>query len=478
MPFACGRSKGKGLTNTTQFKARGAFTLKAFLYVMGAAALWALTADAQADDANLAGPVTFAEVAPILYENCAECHRPGDIAPMSLLSYDEVRPWAKSVKTEVAARRMPPWHADEGIGHFSNASNLSDAEIATVVKWVDAGAPLGDPSRVPAPPLHDAEWKAGPPDQVLTMPVEYEVAANSGDTYRCFVMDAMEEEVWLRGSEVRPSNRTINHHVVLFLDGGGRSSVRYDEATPEPGYSCYGSSGFFPTDILGVWAPGMEPELLPEGIARPLPKGSRIVMQVHYHSSDQAERDRSSVGLFFAKGPVKQRMRLGIAMDWNIDIPAGQTDYVSKGTWTMPQDAHVYGIFPHMHLIGKSSEVTAAYPQGKTEPLLRVSRYDFDWQRVYYPTEPLRFPAGTEVTIASQYDNSADNPNNPNSPPAQVTFGFASTDEMNVAFVYFTYDNEDLTKLPESERAKGSAILAAPPPPTVRLTDATVVPAG
>lgn len=454
--------------------------MKAFLFsTMSALALTMLGAGgAAADDANVAGPPTFADVAPILYQNCAECHRPGDIGPMSLMSYDDVRPWAKSVKTEVAAKRMPPWHADDGIGHFSNASNLSEAEIATVVNWVDAGAPLGDPSRVPESPTFDGNWKAGDPDLVLTMPVEYEIPANSGDTYRCFVMDPMEEEAWLSGTEFSPGNRTINHHVVLFLDGGGKASVRYDEATPEPGYSCYGSAGFYPTDILGVWAPGMEPDLLPDGIARALPKGSRLVVQVHYHSSDQMERDRSSVGLYFAKGPVKQRMRLGIAMDWNIDIAPGQTDYVSKGMWTMPQDAHVHGIFPHMHLIGKSSEVTASYPQGTVESLLRVSRYDFDWQRVYYPTEPIPFPAGTQVTIASQYDNSEANPNNPSSPPAPVKFGFASTDEMNVAFVYFTFDNEDLTQMPESERARGSAIMAAPPPPTVRLTDANALPAG
>lgn len=447
-------------------------------FVLAALTALLIPAAAHADDnapaPHASAPPTFAEVAPILYENCAECHRPGDIAPMPLLSYEDVRPWAKSVKTEVAARRMPPWHADDGIGSFSNASNLSEDEIAMLTRWVDAGAPLGDPSRVPAPPAFDAEWKAGTPDQVLTMPVEYEIPANSGDTYRCFVMDAMEQETWLRGSEVKPGNRTINHHVVLFLDGGGTASTRYDSATPEPGYPCYGSSGFYPTDILGVWAPGMQPELLPDGIARPLPKGSRIVVQVHYHSSEQAERDRSSVGLYFAKGPVKQRMRLGIAMDWGIDIPAGQKEYVSKGSWRMPKNGHVYGIFPHMHLIGKASEVTAAYPQSHAQALLRVSRYDFDWQRVYYPTQPLPFPAGTELTITSQYDNSADNPNNPNTPPAPVRFGFASTDEMNVAFVYFTYDDEDLTLLPESERAKGSAIMAAPPPPNVKLSESVI----
>ncbi len=433
-----------------------------------------VTDSASADDNAASAAPTFATVAPILFDNCAECHRPGDIAPMPLLTYEQVRPWAKSIRTEVAARRMPPWHADDEVGQFSNASNLSEEEIAALVKWVDAGAPLGDPATVPDSPAFDTAWKSGEPDLVLTMPVAFEMPADSEDIYRCFVMEPMEDEVWLKGSEFRPGNRSINHHVVMFLDGSGRLAPRLDAQTPEPGYPCFGSSGFNPTDILGLWAPGMQPDMLPEGIARPLPKGSRIVIQTHYHSSGTAESDQSSVGLYFAEGPVKKRMRLGVALDWGINIEAGDPDYVSVGEWTLPRDAQVYGIFPHMHLIGKSSRVSATPPAGESRSLLSVSRYDFDWQRVYQLREPIPFPGGTSFSVTSKYDNSADNPNNPNSPPEPITFGFASDDEMNVAFVYYTYDDEDLTQMPEASRARGGAILGNPPPPTIRLNELSV----
>ncbi len=424
---------------------------------------------ARADDNAASAAPTFATVAPILFNHCAECHRPDDIAPMPLLTYEQVRPWAKSIRTEVAARRMPPWHADEGVGSFRNATHLSDEEIEAIVRWVDSGTPLGDPEAVPEVPAFDTAWKSGEPDLVLTMPEPFEMPAESEDVYRCSVMDPMEEEVWLKGSEFRPGNRSINHHVVLFLDGSGRLSPRLDAQTPEPGYPCFGAPGFPPTDILGLWAPGMEPDMLPDGIGRALPKGSRIVIQTHYHSSGMAETDQSSVGLYFAEGPVRKRMRVGVASGWDIDIAPGDTAYVSTGAWALPQDAEIYGLFPHMHLIGKSSEIAANLPSGESRPLLSVSRYDFDWQRVYQLSEPIAFPKGTEFNITSRYDNSADNPNNPNSPPERITFGFASDDEMNVGFVYYTYDGEDLTLLPEEQRARGTAILGNPPPPTVRV---------
>lgn len=432
-----------------------------------AGALVLLPLKSRADD----GAPTYATVAPILYANCAECHRPGDIAPMSLTSYEDVRPWAKAIRSEVAARRMPPWHADDHIGVFSNDSGLSEEEIAMIVRWVDAGAPLGDPSAVPAPPVFDTAWKSGEPDMVLTMPVAFEMPAEGDDIYRCFVMDPIEEDVWLKGTEFRPGNRSINHHVVLFLDGTGRMAPRLDARTPEPGYPCFGSSGFPPTDVLGLWAPGMQPDMLPEGIGRPLPKGSRLVIQTHYHSSGVAESDQSSVGLYFARGPIQKRMRIGVPMDWDINIQPGERDYVSTGTWTLPTAARIYGIFPHMHLIGKASQVNAIKPGGERVPLLSVSRYDFDWQRVYQLADPIDFPGGTTFEIVSRYDNSAENPNNPNSPPEPVTFGFASDDEMNVAFVYLTYDQEDLSHVPLEKSARGMAIMGNPPPPTVRLNE-------
>lgn len=401
-----------------------------------------------ADDSapKASGAPTFAkDVAPIFQAKCMECHRAGEIAPMALTSYEEARPWAKAIKTEVAARRMPPWHADPVAGPYRDDPSLTDQEIETIVAWVDTGALQGNPKDMPPPVQFKEGWKAGKPDVVLMMPVEFELGPDGPEIYRCFVMPEMGEETWLRGAEFKPGNRAINHHVVLFLDKTGKQSPPLDEADPEPGYSCFGGPGFASTDIIAVWAPGGVPEILGDGIARRLPKGSRVVMQTHYHRNGKTERDRSEVGLYLAEGEVKQELRTAIVTTPYINIDPGDANYVSTVYWPLREDSKVLSVFPHMHLLGKEIEMTAVLPDGRRRPLVSVSRYDFNWQRTYFFKEPVVLPAGTKVELKARYDNSAENPNNPNNPPKQVRFGMATTDEMNVGLMYYTHANEDLT---------------------------------
>lgn len=418
--------------------------------VMPLALFVAVAAVCGADDSGSASDkgsdVTWSkDIAPLFEARCMDCHRAGRIGPMSLLTHEEVRPWAKSIKAEVAARRMPPWHADPVAGPYEGDSSLTEDEIAMVSRWIDAGAPAGDPADLPPPPQFSDDWVFGEPDLVLGMAEPYNVPAleEGGDNlYRCFVLPEAEEDYWVRGHQVRAGNYAVNHHVALFLDKTGKQALRNDARTPEPGYPCFGSANFQPMDILGIWAPGMAPEMLPEGVARPVPKGSRLVMQLHYSPGDEATTDQSSIGLYFHKGPVRQKLNVGIALDFALNIPAGETEYESVAAWGFPANADIIAVFPHMHLLGKSINVDVGTEEGPI-PLVHVSRYDFNWQRNYFFRDPVRVSKGDRLTTTAKYDNSADNPYNPSSPPADVRFGMNTQDEMNVTFFYYVNTDED-----------------------------------
>ncbi|MBI1783826.1 ascorbate-dependent monooxygenase [Candidatus Sumerlaeota bacterium] len=427
--------------------------------LIGAAVILIGGGAARADDNTPAGPTFAKDVAPILNAHCVECHRPGEVAPMALTSYEEVRPWAKSIKTEVSERRMPPWHADPVAGPYLEENSLNEDQIKTIASWVEGGAMMGDTKDLPPAPKFSNEWKLGKPDLVLSMPEAFEVGPEGDDIYHCFVMPEIQEDTWLKGVEFRPGNRAVTHHVVLFLDGQGKDAVARDEEYPGPGYPCYGAPEFIPTDMVGVWAPGMAPEMMPEGVARPLPKGSRIAMQLHYHRNGKTEKDKSEVGIYFAKEPVRKRVYLGIALDPMLMIPAGTADYTSRASWRVPKDATILAVFPHMHVLGKSIAMTANRPDGTAQPLVSVSRYDFNWQRNYYFKQPVGLPAGAKIEVKAVYDNSDKNPRNPNKPPAPVHFGMGTNDEMNVGFVYFTLDGEDRIAQP-AEFPHGNAIVS------------------
>lgn len=379
-----------------------------------------------------AAPPTFAaDVAPILWKNCASCHRPGEVGPFPLLSYADAAKRAGFLAEQAESRRMPPWHPEPGHGEFRDARRLSEAEIKTLRAWADAGAPEGDPSKLPALPAFPEGWQLGQPDLVVKMPEPFAVPADGRDVLQCFVIPLnLDEDKWVAAWEFRPDKRSVVHHAIAFLDSTGQARLR-DKLDSGPGYRTFGGPGIVPTGGLGAWAPGSTPRMLPDGVGRLLRKGSDLVLQVHYHPSGKPERDQSSLGIYFAKKPVKQPVG-GIALrSRNLYIPAGKSDHkVTAQSDPLPADVHAIGIGPHMHYIGKSMKVDATLPDGSTVPLIWIKDWDFNWQGAYQYAKPVKLPKGTVVKLEALYDNSSANPRNPSDPPQNVKWGEQTTDEM------------------------------------------------
>ena len=364
--------------------------------------------------ADLPEKVTWSgEIAQVVLENCGSCHRSGDIAPMSLQTYDEVRPWAKSMLRAVKDGLMPPWHADPRFGEFKNDRSLTDREVALLERWVDQGAKPGDLAEAPAPPEHSDDWRLGEPDLVLTFE-EVSLPAGGPDVFRDLVAQTgLEQDQWLRAVEIKPGNRKVVHHVILIASDGN--------SQPTSGW-------------LGAWAAGMDPMVFPEGTAKLVPKGGVIVGDMHYHPDAEPARDSTQIGLYFYDGePEKELINLWV-QNGSFKIPAGAADHVVRSSHTFEQDSTVYGLLPHMHYRGKQFTYTATFPDGRKETLLHVDDYDFNWQTLYELAEPLDMPKGTRIDCEAHYDNSADNPYNPD-PTRDVTFGNESYDEMMIGFV-------------------------------------------
>jgi mono/diheme cytochrome c family protein len=397
--------------------------------------------------AAAAGKLTFArDIAPIIQSNCATCHRPGEVAPFSLLSYEDVTKRAKQIAAVTKSRFMPPWKA-ESHGEFLDERRLTDSQIQTIADWAESGAPMGDPKEMPAPPKFRSGWKLGEPDKVIGMPEPFSVPAESNDIYRCFVVPTEgQEDKFLSTIEVHPGNRTVVHHVIAYVDTNG-AARKLDEKDPGPGYTTHGGGpGFIPSGFLGGWAPGNESRHLPAGVGNFLPKGSDIVLEVHYHPTGKPETDNTQVGLYYAKGPISKRVRMLPVINPFFKIPAGAEDHVVNAGAPVLQDITVLGVTPHMHLLGRSMKVTATLPDKATKPIVNVPDWDFNWQITYAYKEPLKLPAGSTVNLVARYDNSTKNPRNPNKKPRDVTWGEQTTDEMCIAFLGYTVDAEDLTK--------------------------------
>lgn len=407
--------------------------------------------------AKLAKVTYTRDVAPILQKNCQVCHRAGEVAPFGLENYKEAATFAKLIKTYTANRKMPPWKADSS-GEFHDERRLTQAEIKTIAAWVDAGAPEGNPKDLPMPPKFGSGWQNGQPDQIVEMPVDYDVPAEGNDIYRCFVVpNENKEDRWVSTVEVMPGNRAVVHHVLIYLDKGGNAR-KLDAADPGPGYTNPTPGnfpGFLPVGGLGGWAPGNQPFVLPPGIGMFLPKDTDIVIEVHYHMNGKPEKDRTKFGIHYSKVPVEKRIRSLVGVDTTFQIPAGNPDYVVKTKQladlssfkfgkTVQDDITVRGITPHMHLIGRKMKVTAIFPDKTEKVLVNVPDWDFNWQITYNFKAPVRLPKGTEILVEARYDNSANNPNNPNKPPKLVGYGEQSTNEMCVAFLSYTLDSEQL----------------------------------
>lgn len=394
--------------------------------------------------ASADAPTYTRDVAPFLRENCESCHHNGGIGRVAYSNYDMVAAWAPDMRDSIRAGDMPPWPPKDGVNDFKGARTLTQADRDMFERWIDEGMPYGDDSELLPPVEYPNEWTLGEPDLVLVPEEAYTVEAVGQDEYRCFVLPVnLEEDRWVRGIEILPEAKEVVHHVSVYLDESGKA-VELQKADPKPGYESFGGIGFAVSGSLGGWAPGNTPFLLPEGIGRRLPKECHIVIQVHYHKSGREVLDRSRLGVYLHDKPVKQELAEIAVASRLLFIPAGAKNHRVAGGTTIGEDSHILAILPHMHLLGTEINVTASLPDGSRQPLVWVDDWEFNWQETYIYEEPIALPRGTRIDLEAFYDNSADNEKNPNDPPKFVKWGEESSDEMCIAFLFVTRDNENL----------------------------------
>ncbi len=410
-------------------------------------------------------PTFNKDVAPIFFARCAGCHRPNDIAPMSLLDYKSARPWAKSIKAAVATRKMPPWFADPRFGHFSNDARLSDAELKTIQAWVDAGAPEGKAQDLPAAPRFVDGWAMGQPGAVIDIGVDHQVALGE-DAYEHFVVPTnFKEGRWVRAAEIKPGNRQVVHHVHVLLvqdnleamsaastsnmpalskfllKEGKLSRIRKDAPVwndacacklPELPFLTGGQEGG-----LAAFLPGRPPDQFPEGTAKWVPAGAKLEFVIHYaRVNGKPQRDRTSVGLYFLDGPPRQALRRMDLRNFFMQIPAGEPNHEVRRCYDFDSDRYLISFTPHMHYRGKDAVYELIRPDGKRETLLAVPRYDFNWQLVYRLKEPMFVQQGSRLMVTVHYDNSPNNKANPD-PKETVRWGDKSEEEMMTSWIEY-----------------------------------------
>jgi mono/diheme cytochrome c family protein len=442
--------------------------------------------------------VTFSrDVAPIFNRHCAECHRPGEAAPFSTLTYKDVRPWAKSIREKVVSRAMPPWHADAHVGRWANDRSLTQAEIDTVAAWVDGGAKEGSAKDLPPAPQFASGWTIGKPDVVFEMPAAYTLKPGGPDEIQYFEVDpGFTEDKYVQLAEARPNNREIVHHIIVFVrpprkDGSRQlsreevaarrkrweqESIHFVEGTlvrtkpdavvVDDGCTLPNGGGGSRRDgtgaedeglLLAGWAPGMNQLTLDAGTVKRVPAGSKLLFQVHYSSflTPKTFTDRSSVGLVFAKQPPQKLVHTRGISNHYFRIPAGAENHRATACWTTKDDIRVLNFMPHMHLRGKAMKYEAFYPDGRREVLLNVPKFDFSWQTVYYAKEPLFIPKGTKILVTAWYDNSAQNKFNPDA-TKDVRWGDPTYEEMLIGWLDYTVEGETV-KPAAAEGAGGTS---------------------
>jgi hypothetical protein len=391
-----------------------------------------------------ATPTYATEIAPVLFEKCTPCHRPGQVAPFSLMNYEDAQRRSATIARVTEQRFMPPWKAVAGYGNFKHENRLTNEQIATIKEWHEAGAPRGDASKEPKPPTFGTEWALGKPDILVSADRDYKLAAEGEDVYRNFVIKTdFKEPRWIRAIDVAPGNREVVHHVIAFLDEGDRAKGLEASANDgQPGYETSGGGvGFMPNGALGGWAPGLQPFATPKGSAFLLKPGTSIVLQVHYHKSGKEETDRTKLALYFAAEEIEKEMRLAWIANPFFTLPAGDAKKTVNMAFTLPFDATAYGAMPHMHMLGKSMRAWIELPDGREMPLVHVADWDFNWQLSYEFDKPIKIPAGSTIRATATYDNSATNPKNPHNPPKEVRWGEQTTDEMALLIVSYTRDS-------------------------------------
>jgi hypothetical protein len=370
--------------------------------------------------------VTFShDVAPILYRNCVSCHRNNGVAPFRLITYEDAAKRAALIATVTRKRYMPPWLPSEP--KFQHERKLTEQEIATLARWAEEGAPQGSLLLTPAPPLFSDDWQLGKPDLEVATRTLFNVPADGPDIYRCFDIPApAARSHYVRAIDIAPGNPRVVHHALLFQDITGTARQR-DTGS---GYPCFGTPGFLPARGLGGWTPGSLPFQTPADMPLQLDGGADLVLQVHYHPSGRAETDHTRVALYFTtRKPTRHATDIPLGSN-QIDIPAGDRAYKVTDHFTIPVAVDVIAINPHAHYVCREMYGYALLPNGSRRTLIRIPDWNFDWQQLYVYATPIRLPADTQVEMEFTYDNSEGNPRNPNHPPARVTWGPGSTDEM------------------------------------------------
>ena len=398
--------------------------------------LWCVFAGGAGAAAIEGAKMTFTkDVAPILYNRCVECHRPGEVAPMSLLTYKDARPWAKAIRERVLERSMPPWLADPRYGHFENDRRLTQKEIDTVVAWVDAGAPKGDDRELPPPPNLEDGWIIGRPDAVIALQEEFPVPAEGVIPYKYFTVPTkFTEDKWVQAAEIRPGNRRVVHHIIVYIQDPSSQAAA---APPEGGAQGEGQ-GRRGIKLAG-FAPGEQPKVWPKGMAKMVKAGSNFVFQVHYTPNGTPAKDRSYIGLIFAKDPVEKKVLTGTALNAKFAIPPGDPDHEVRSSWTAKEDVRIVDLMPHMHVRGKDFTYTAVYPDGRSEIVLQLPKYNFNWQLLYRFKEPLRLPKGSRLDCVAHFDNSPNNKYNPD-PTKEVRWGPQTWEEMMIGWFDYVVD--------------------------------------
>ena len=395
---------------------------------------------------QLPSPTFYRDVLPIIQKHCQSCHREGEIAPMPLRTYPQVRPYAAAIKEQTSLRTMPPWFADPQHGKFSNDPSLTVSEIETLSRWADAHAPLGDAGDAPKPINWTERWNIDQPDVVLQAPKAVELPAEGDVAYTYLILPThFSTDRWVRMSEIRPSSRSVVHHAVAYirpkdsvwLRGApiGKPFTAGDLANP----TLRRDAMWTTSDILLVYAPGSSPDAWPEGFAKFLPAGSDIVLQIHYTTNGKPTSDHASVGLVFDRVPPKKRVLTLQLTNDKFLIPPGDPDHRVEVHGTLPNPALLLSLFPHMHLRGKTFEYNIAAPGEPKRTLLSVPRYDFHWQLSYRLAEPILLPARTWIQAVATFDNSRNNPHNPD-PESAVSWGEQTSAEMMVGFFDIAVD--------------------------------------
>ncbi len=452
---------------------------------LGALALSAAAASLHAQQPAAANrvPTYSKDVAPIFYKSCTSCHRAGEIGPMALVTYQDARPYAKSIANKVAAGVMPPWYGESSHA-FTNDRRLSDADRATILAWANGGAPEGNKADLPPAPTFADGWQIGQPDVVFALQEDYPVPASGQIEYKYFeVPTNFTEDRWVKAFEVRPGDRSVVHHIIVF----GRPPQRPEPPAPAPDTTAgagaaapaaprpqppftFAAGMQEPRDeavqaakrapnndrpapragtgpFVADFAPGQAVRVYAEDTAIKVPAGTTLVFQIHYTASGKATTDRSKLGLVFAKEKPKTEVMIAALQNANFTLPAGQPDAKVEAEMTLNRDTTIWSLLPHTHVRGKRWEYQAIYPDGRTEMILSVPKYDFNWQTEYVFKQPLKMPKGTKIHSIAWYDNSTANKSNPD-PTADVHWGDQTWQEMQFTAFAFSFDPVTSTTAP------------------------------